>query len=223
VTPGFQIITYTGDGVPGRNIAHTLGKKPTFAMIKRRDAAAGAIFYHEWVGYPAAPETGGWPFGNAQTVQWLSDVGYFNNTAPTAAQITLGNSAAVNAAGGTYVMYVWTDVPGFFRTGYYDVDGLANGPLWFTDVLPRMAFSCETNTLAYPTGSDSSANPRNPHTLAFRVGATGVPESTTDDVDFVSNGVKTRVGTSQINNTSATNGLGFVAWARHPFKHARAR
>lgn len=224
--PGLQIVTYTGDGVAGRNIAHTLGKKPAMVWIKRRDTAVGSVAYHQYGGFPAAPETGAMPIdgtGTGQGNTWVAGVSYWNNTAPTATQFTLGNDAKVNAAGGTYVAYVWVEVEGFSKFGYYRQNAVVDGPHMFCGFRPQLWWCFETSTLAAPTGSDDARNPFNLQGAAFRVSATGATESTTDDVDFVSSGVKVRIGTSQVNNSSATNGYAFVAFAKHPFKHGRAR
>ncbi|MGE4422555.1 MAG: hypothetical protein AB7D39_09675 [Pseudodesulfovibrio sp.] len=98
---GFQVVRYTGDGVSGRTIAHDLNKVPTFIMVKRLDAAADWKIYHQALGV-------GQSIAFSYAVAAV-DATIWNDTEPTAAVITLGDNAAVNAAEGEYVAYVFTD------------------------------------------------------------------------------------------------------------------
>ena len=47
------------------------------------------------------------------------DPDVWNSTAPTAAHFTVGNNAGVNASGGSYVAYLFAEVPGFSKFGSY--------------------------------------------------------------------------------------------------------
>ena len=220
--PGLQIITYTGDGAASRNIAHTLGKKPAMIIIKARTSANFGVMYHQWGGWPGnAPETGGMPF-NLATTQWAVVASLWNNTAPTAAQFTVGNDVRVNAAGVDYVAYVWCEVEGFSKFGLYYANGNANGAFAYCGFRPQWFFCMESDTLAAPTGMDDARNPRNVQGTAFRWMSNTTSESTTDDMDFVSNGAKMRATGNQTNQ-AATLRYMFAAFAHHPFKHGRAR
>lgn len=117
---GFEIVKYTGDGVAGRTVAHNLGKAPTFMIVKRLDAVGNWYTYHKALG---AEHT---------TFLDLTDTSYnnptyWNDKEPTSTQLTLGNAAGVNASGGEYLAYLFTDSD-IFKAFSYIGNGLNAGP-----------------------------------------------------------------------------------------------
>jgi hypothetical protein len=116
---GLCMVRYTGDGTPGRAVAHDLGRTPTFMLIKRLDAAGDWTIYHTALG--AAKRLA---FSYAAAV---ADATVWNDTEPTASGFTLGDSAAVNSPGGEYVAYVFTDSD-VFRTWSFRGNALDDGP-----------------------------------------------------------------------------------------------
>jgi len=109
---GFDIVTWAGDGVQGKAIPHALGKTPKVIIVKRVDATAAA-----WAVYDAALPANSYLVLNLATVMPAADATVFpsGTTPPTAANITVGNGAAVNAVGGTYVAFLFTDILGVSR------------------------------------------------------------------------------------------------------------
>ena len=110
----FDVVTYTGDGVAGRTVAHNLGSTPAFIIVKQTDGSNGWPIYHASYG--------------ATYVQFLNDstsaftnTGYWNDTAPTDAVFSVGTNSRVNASGSSYVAYVFASDAG----GYGD-DGSEN-------------------------------------------------------------------------------------------------
>jgi hypothetical protein len=109
--PGFfDVVTYTGNGVVGRTVAHNLGSVPGFIVVKRLDTANHWSAYHR-------------SLGNAQQV-WLDRTadaggsGTWDSTTPTDTEFTLSNGASVNFNGGTYVAYLFAhDVQEFGSDG----------------------------------------------------------------------------------------------------------
>jgi len=120
----FDVVTYTGDGIAGKNIAHNLGTAPGMIMIKRTDAAGDWIVYHTSLGAAKGMHL------NLIDVSYTS-VGFFNNTSPTATQFTLGTDARCNTNGGTYVAYIYAHDPsadGLIQCGSYTGTGSNPGP-----------------------------------------------------------------------------------------------
>ncbi|MEZ7198298.1 DUF7483 domain-containing protein [Pseudodesulfovibrio karagichevae] len=116
---GFQVVRYTGDGESGRTIAHDLNKVPTFIMVKRLDAAADWKIYHQALG---AGKSISFTYAVAAV-----DATIWNDTEPTSAVITLGDNAAVNASGGEYIAYIFTDSD-VFRAWSFIGNANADGP-----------------------------------------------------------------------------------------------
>lgn len=107
----FDIVTYTGDGVAGRTVAHNLGSAPGCMFVKRTDAVGSWHVFHTSLGGTKAL------FLNATNAA-LTNIRYWNDTAPTSTVFTLGFDTDVNASGGTYVAYLFAhDAGGFGLTG----------------------------------------------------------------------------------------------------------
>lgn len=111
----FDVVTYTGNGST-QTIAHSLGSAPGFIVVKRTDSGGtGWVVYHRGLGttsgypnYVVLNSTGAESAGNASL--WAA--------APTSTNFTVGNSAAMNASGGTYVAYLFAhNAGGFGLTG----------------------------------------------------------------------------------------------------------
>jgi len=93
----FDIVTYTGNGVAGRNISHALGSSPKMMIVKRTDSTSSWWTWHVGIGTnyillnSSNPQAGG-------GIVW-------NNTAPTSTVFTVADDANTN--GGTFVAYLF--------------------------------------------------------------------------------------------------------------------
>jgi hypothetical protein len=120
----FDIVTYTGDGVSGRTVAHNLGSEPGFILVKLiSGAGSGWQVWHRYDGVTAK-------VGLLETTDDLRDAAYssspnltFLRFAPTASDFTLkaaiqSDANACNASGETYVAYLFAhNAGGFGLTG----------------------------------------------------------------------------------------------------------
>ena len=107
----FDIVTYTGTGVAGLNVNHNLGSAPGCMFVKRTDASGSWHVFHTSLGGTKALFLNG-------TNAALTNIRYWNDTAPTSTVFTLGFDTDVNASGGTYVAYLFAhDAGGFGLTG----------------------------------------------------------------------------------------------------------
>ena len=93
----FDIISYSGNGVAGRNISHALGSSPKMMIVKRTDSTSSWWTWHVGIGTnyillnSSNPQAGG-------GIVW-------NNTAPTSTVFTVADDANTN--GGTFVAYLF--------------------------------------------------------------------------------------------------------------------
>ena len=62
--------------------------------------------------------------------------GYFNNTAPTAHTVTLGNNEAMNWGSQSFVAALWASVEGISKIGVFDGNG-SSGQTITTGFQPR--------------------------------------------------------------------------------------
>jgi hypothetical protein len=132
-TSKFGIYKYTGNNTSGATISHGLGAVPNLIFVKRLDTTGSWQVLGNGDSQPGANYYG---ILNS-TDGFASNSNRWNNTAPTTSLFSLGNSAEVNASGGTYVAYVWCNVTGYFKSGIYQGNNNANGPFVYTGGKPK--------------------------------------------------------------------------------------
>ena len=127
--PGFfDVVTYTGDYVNGRQIPHNLGVAPEMIWVKAYNGQGSWSVY-------TAPR-GGTEYMLVDTARPSTvSADYWNDTDPTDQHITISGNSTVNTSGITYMAMMWASVPGVCDIGSYtgngtgiDVDcGFTNG------------------------------------------------------------------------------------------------
>ena len=104
----FDVITYTGNGVAGRQIPHGLGSMPGCIMIKNLDdAGEDWLVYHRSLGTSTAMDSRYKALFLNMTVQQDESEAYWQGTYPTSSNFTVGGSAKCNADTKNYVAYVF--------------------------------------------------------------------------------------------------------------------
>jgi hypothetical protein len=188
-----DIVQYTGNGVSGRTLAHSLGIKPGMIIVKRTDTTADWVVYHTSTGaglYGTLNSTAA--FGSA--TRWVAE--------PTDAEFTIGNNATINANGGTYIAYLFAHDPspeGLIQCGSYVGNGSATGPVVNLGWRPQLLMFKSATV----TGPDweifDTARGLNPtHSLR--------PNNSNVESVFAQSAVElTSTGFRLTSNTSATN------------------
>jgi len=108
----FDVVTYTGDGVAGRTVAHNLGSTPGCIIVKNTSASGDYWnVYHRSLGATKALF-----LNDTQAAGTYANV--WNNTEPTSTVFSLGTSGEVNRNGNSFVAYLFAhDAGGFGLTG----------------------------------------------------------------------------------------------------------
>lgn len=113
----FDVVTYTGNGTDGRNIAHSLGAMPACIIVKRTDSTSNWSVYHQ------GNINGS---GSGQNTYSLNTTGAANNlftvdrTSSTNFNVSDAGAGAdsCNVNGATYVAYLFaSNAGGFGLTG----------------------------------------------------------------------------------------------------------
>lgn len=129
--PGaIDVVTWTGDGVSGRKIPHSLGAVPGAILIKPMSSVANWACYHRSQNSGTNPWLFATQFNNSAGGEAGSAL--FGSTAPTDVEFTVNASTQVNAAGAIYVAYIFAhDITagGMVQCGGYTGNGLAAGPV----------------------------------------------------------------------------------------------
>ena len=105
--PGFfDVVTYTGNDVAGREISHSLGSVPGMILIKVTNADDSWLVWHRSFpnnGYARLNTT-------AAAVTTNTQFKFGNGTiavAPTSTSFTVGNDSDINSSSNTYVAYIF--------------------------------------------------------------------------------------------------------------------
>ena len=216
-TSGFSIATYTGNGSGGATVGHGLGVSPAMIFIKSRSNSTNWMVWHQNL-------TANYAFEGLNTtgaeVNGGSPSKYVRSVSSTL--VTIGNDISVNqSASYTYVMYCFAPVAGYSAFGSYAGNGSTDGPFVYTGFRPRYLLVKSAGTAGTSWGIyDSSRNLYNVTNAALYTDLANA-ESTSYDIDFLSNGFKIRATTTNLNGNGVT--LIFAAFAEFPFKFSLAR
>ena len=210
-TSGFAALKYTGNGNTTTKVAHGLGKVPTMIWIKKTSASGDNwMVYMRGIGNDTAIQ-----LDNTGATSGGSD--RFYDTTHDTVNFTLGNHTSVNASGQTYMAYVWCDVPGFSKTGYYKANASSNGPFIYTGFKPRaLLIKCSSTTSDWSYKdrekvAEAWTSNYNAKVLMLNTTAATDTDST---VDFLANGWKNRDSSSPINTSGET--FQWFAWGDQP-------
>ena len=219
IEAGFAIISHTGTGSAG-TIAHGLGKKPAWIMTKlRSDSGEGWLIYHHGLNGGVTPEQKYIVMSSTSGIQDNSII--WNDTAPTTSVYSVGTSNAVNGNTETYISYVFAEIEGYSKFGFYTGNGNADGVYVYTGFRP--AFVIIKQSSASGNNWNVHDNKRDVDNVvdARLLPSSSNAETTFTSLDFVSNGFKLR------NSGTAYNGSGstyiYMAFAEIPFKYSNAR
>ena len=210
---GFSIITYTGNGTAGATIAHGLGKKPAWIVIKARDVGDKWFVYHHRAADIAGAADGHVYAELQETAAFINYPNMLNDTAPTDTLVTLHSDRAVNGNGNTYVMYSWAEIPGYSKFGSYTGNGSNDGRFIYTGFRPAFVLLKSTNLNVGWYILDNKRDPVNFVSRYLRADADN-DEDNDEFVDFLSKGFKQRY------SDTAGNGSGdsyvYFAFAEQP-------
>jgi len=143
----------------------------------------------------------------------------WQNTAPTSTVVSVGTAQTSNEQN---IAYCFAEVEGFSKFGSYTGNGNANGPFVYTGFAPSFIIFKNISVSYNWDMRDNKRDPLNPNTFYLSPSQIGDAEVTTSDaVDFLSNGFKWR--SSGATNNGSGNTIIYMAWAESPFKTATAR
>ena len=219
-TAGFSILTYTGTGSQ-TTVGHGLGVAPKVIITKLRDTNT-----QDWMFYPKQlTGTGGTYIKFNEDNAVATDAHTYPNVEPTSTVYTVGGDDGgdgTNGNGKAYVAYCFSEVAGYSEFGTYTGNNNADGPFVFTGFRPAWILIKSTGGSTNWELRDSTRNPYNPSNIYISPNLSGAEGTTSNHLDFLSNGFKIRA----VNHDSWNNDgqiYMYMAFAESPFKYSRAR
>ena len=210
-TSGFSIVSYTGNGTGGATVGHGLGEVPKWYFVKRRDS--GPSNWHVYHASNAPTED---IRLNLAEAVFTTDI--WNDTAPTSSVFSLGSSVDVNASGGTYIAYCFSEKTGYSKFSSYVGNNSSDGPFVYTGFKPAWILVKATNSAQWWTLLDNKRDSYNLASLGISPNSSDT-ESTFNTnrgphyMDFLSNGFKLRTDSSGVNGTLS---FIYMAFAEEP-------
>jgi len=208
---GFSVLTYTGTG-SNATVGHGLGIAPQFIVIKDRDAGTDWMVYHE--------SLGNGKYLNLNLTAAAVTAVHWQNTSPTSSVFSIGTSIYLNNSDNHYVAYCFAPVEGYSAFGSYTGNGSNDGPFVYTGFRPKFLLFKPSTIVEQWNIRDSARDTYNPAGSRLFPNLNNA-ESTSNNIDLLSNGFKVRGNSNQENASGET--YVWAAFAESPFAYARAR
>ena len=113
-----DVVCFSGSG-SARTISHSLGVPPEMMWVKTRSDTDGWAVYNKTIG-----ATKFLALNNADSA--VANSSWWNDTEPTSASFSVGNSSATNASGRTYIAFLFATLAGISKVGSYSGNGTNN-------------------------------------------------------------------------------------------------
>ncbi len=212
-TSGFDIVSYTGTG-SAHTIAHSLGVKPDLIFVKDISDTNDWAVYNSVGGatlYLQLNDTS--PYASPSTGRW-------NSTEPTSSVFSVGDAGSVNTDTNNYMAYLWASIEGYSKVGSYTGNANADGTFIYTGFRPAFLIAKNTGASGKPwVMYDDKRDTYNEMYKQLVADDNAAANTSEGRLDFVSNGIKWRIGDSYHNDGSFI----YIAFAESPFKYSNAR
>ena len=204
-TAGFSIVKYTGNGTSGQQIPHHLGAVPKMIIQKRLTSGAGWNTYHHALGL-------NYMMLNVNNAE-ASDSGKYNAN-PTSTYVQIGNDGGMNSNDVEHMLYCFAEKTGYSKFGNYSGNGNVDGNFLYTGFKPAFLmvkrYDTSGNWVMFDnkrssTGGNNEIN----YALLADSNSSESTGTSSNDVDFLSNGIKIREDNGDLN----TNGGAYIYMA----------
>ena len=213
LSAGMSLVQYTGTEANG-TVGHGLSQAPDMFFTKCTTAQGGWGMFHKGLGgtHVIAMNL---PDGKVDEAE------IFQDTAPSATVLTVGDTTYNNDDGETTLAWCFHAVPGFSEFGSYNGNNNINGGFFYCGFRPAWVLIKSTVSGSTPWMLfDSKRDIFNPSKLYLQPEAVNAEGSSSQHVDFLSNGFKIRYAGGDMNTT---NEHIWMAFAETPFKYANGR
>jgi len=220
-TAGISITKYVGTG-SNATIAHSLTETPELVICKNLDTTKDFMVFCDVFAATQYLRLNGATDG-IKVLTTASTI--WNDTAPTSTVVSIGTSGHVNTLNDNHIMWAFHSVEGYCKITQYTGNGNSDGAFCFLGFRARLFIirSLSTsNTRNWPMFNTETYTYNSDTEVFLRANRNDDEFSgSTRDIDILSNGLKMRNTSNNING----NGEKYlvIAWAENPFKYANAR
>ena len=207
-TSGFSIVSWSGSGA-NATIGHGLGAEPKMIFLKIRTGGNNWQVYNKSIGS-----------GNAlflNTTDASSSNTSWQSTDATSSVFYVSGGGAVNGSGQDLIAYCFAEKKGYSKFGSYTGNGSTDGTFIYTGFKPAF-FMYKSSSGAYNwiIQDNKRANSFNEINADLRANLSDAETTNTsyNDVDFLSNGIKLREDNNDQNASGQT--YIYMAFAEEP-------
>ena len=209
-TAGFSIVSYTGTG-SNATIGHGLGVTPKWIIVKQRNATRSWEVFHSSI---PSMNTKYIELNTTAAASTYSPV--WGGTDPTSTTFHVGTDNSTNNNSGSFIAYCFAEKKGYSKFGSYTGNGNNDGTFVYTGFAPAYVMIKKSNA----SGTswvifDNKRNTFNESSRILQANDNGAEETSTNRIDFTSNGFKLRGTWTVINNSGDT--YIYMAFAESPF------
>lgn len=123
--PGyFDVVAYQGTGSAGFTFNHNLGVKPEMIWVKNRGASEYWAVYHKDLNGGTNPSHYYLKLNDTNAEFDYNEI--WNDTEPTATQVTVGQQGVVNSSSFSHIAYLFATAPGVSKVGSYTGDATSD-------------------------------------------------------------------------------------------------
>ena len=213
-TAGFSIVTFTGNGSNDATIGHGLGTTPAMIITKNRSDSVGWRVFHKDL---TSTYTLFLNEDFAQTAPSGQSNGYIKTVGSSTYSVYQGNvdTNGVNGSGDNMLAYCFAEIEGYSKFGKYTANGSTDGPFVYTGFRPTFVIFKRTDGVGAWQMHDRTRETINDGSSpALKANASEAEFS--KNVDFLSNGIKIRDTSSDLNGGSGQTYI-YMAFAENPF------
>jgi len=214
-TAGFSVGTYSANATAGATVGHGLGVAPDWLIVKVRNATNNWVVFHKSLGATKAV------YLDQNSGQYTD--GWMNNTAPNSSVFTLSGGNYGNASGYNVVFYAFAEKKGYSKFGSYTGNGNTNGTMIYTGFRPSFVLIKNTSASEHWRIYDNKRDTYNHmyHVIyANESSAESTVNNASEEIDFLSNGIKIRSSAAQLNGSG--NELIYMAFAESPLVNSNS-
>lgn len=206
-TSGFSIVSYTGNGSAGATVGHGLGAVPKMMIVRNRTSVTNWHVYHEAIGATKYLHLN---LTNAEGT--ASSV--WNNTAPTSSVFSIGSGDGTNKNTDNIIAYCFAEKKGYSKFSSYTGNGNADGTFVYTGFKPAFVIVKRTDTAGNSWFMWDNKRATYNEMVNCLIANTTNAELTDREIDFLSNGFKTRANDGNYNASGGT--YIYMAFAENP-------
>lgn len=208
-TSGFSIIKFTSAGSVSQTYGHGLNGTPKLWIIKDTSQSS-----NNWQVYYQGTDRLKLDTGEATstTAAYLMSANATTITTPSNSDSAWGNGSGIN-----YITYAFQEIKGFSKIGKYTGNGSVDGPFIYTGMSPAIIIAKKTSGVGDWIIWDNKRDGYNETLKRLYPNDTAAEESsTTQGVDFLSNGFKLKGTTSNAWNSGGDTYI-YMAFSEEPF------